>query len=116
MAFSFRPESRSPSTGFPSRYENRIATARFTLDGVQYSLAANDGPNSLHGGNKGFDKVVWKAETFENPNGVGLTFTYTSKDGEEGSPGNLNAKVTYTSPIKTSSFSTTKPRPTKPRP
>ena len=78
------------------RYANRIARARFTLDGVQYSLAANDGLNSLHGGNKGFNKVVWKAEPFENSKGVGVILTYTSKDGEEGYPGNLKVNVTYT--------------------
>lgn len=78
------------------RYANRIAKARFSVDGVPYTLAANDGPNCLHAGIKGFDKVVWKAEPFDNAKGVGLIFTYTSKDGEEGFPGNLTAKVTYT--------------------
>ena len=78
------------------RYANRIAKARFSLGGMQHALSANDGPNSLHGGNKGFDKVVWKAEPNENPNGVAIIFTYLSKDGEEGYPGNLNVKVTYT--------------------
>lgn len=77
------------------RYANRIAKARFTLDGVQYSLPANDGPNTLHGG-KGFDTVLWNTEPFENSKGVGLIFTRTSKDGEEGFPGNLKVKVTYT--------------------
>jgi aldose 1-epimerase len=87
------------------RYTNRIAEARFTLDGKQYSLAANDGLNSLHGGDRGFDKVVWKAEPLENPNGVGVIFTYLSKKGEEGLPGKFEgqgdlyafrSKCTYT--------------------
>jgi aldose 1-epimerase len=78
------------------RYANRIAGARFTLDGAVYSLAANGGPNSLHGGKNGFNKVVWKAEPFENAEGIGLILTYVSRDGEEGYPGNLSAKVTYT--------------------
>lgn len=78
------------------RYGNRIGNAKFTLDGVEYQLAANNGPNALHGGLKGFDKAVWKAESFETNQGVGVVFTHTSPDGEEAYPGNLTAKVTYT--------------------
>jgi len=63
------------------RYGNRIANARFTLDGKEYTLAKNDGPNTLHGGLKGFDKALWQAEPFENREGAGVIFTYTSKDG-----------------------------------
>jgi aldose 1-epimerase len=77
------------------RYGNRIAHGRFTLDGVEYKLAQNDGPNSLHGGLKGFDKVVWKALELAKQNSA-LELTYLSKDGEEGYPGNLSVKVTYT--------------------
>src|SRR4029078_1904637 len=66
------------------RVGNRIAGAKFTLDGKEYKLAANNGPKSLHRGKKGFDKVVWKAEPVEEKNAVGLKLTYQSPDGEEG--------------------------------
>jgi aldose 1-epimerase len=78
------------------RYANRIANGKFALDGVEYRLARNNGINSLHGGLKGFDKVLWHGEKFENNHGIGVVFTYTSKDGQEGYPGNLKATVTYT--------------------
>ena len=78
------------------RYGNRIGGAEFELDGQTYTLAANDGQNHLHGGVKGFDKVVWGGEPFENEGGVGVVFRYTSPGGEEGYPGNLQMEVTYT--------------------
>ena len=78
------------------RYGNRTGGAQFTLDGQTYKLAANNGPNSLHGGLKGFDKVVWKGEPFERDGDAGVVFTYTSPDGDEGFPGTLNVTVTYT--------------------
>ncbi len=77
------------------RYGNRIGGAQFELEGETYELAANNGPNHLHGGVQGFDKVVWNAEPFEDERGVGVVFTYTSPDGEEGYPGTLNVTVTY---------------------
>lgn len=76
------------------RYGNRIANAKFTLDGQTYSLAANNNGNSLHGGNKGYDKVIWKVE--KQAGDSSLQLTYNSKDGEEGYPGNLTVKVIYT--------------------
>lgn len=78
------------------RYGNRIGGAKFTLEGQAYTLAANNGPNSLHGGIKGFDKVVWTAKPEVTPDGPSLQLTYLSKDGEEGYPGNLNVTAVYT--------------------
>ena len=78
------------------RYGNRIAKGRFTLDGKEYTLAINNGPNALHGGLKGFDKVVWTPKILATPNGPSLELRYTSKAGEEGYPGNLSVVAVYT--------------------
>jgi aldose 1-epimerase len=78
------------------RYGNRIGKAQFTLDGQTYKLAANNGPNHLHGGVKGFDKVLWAGEIVESERGPAVAFSRTSPDGEEGYPGNLKVRVTYT--------------------
>lgn len=78
------------------RYGNRIAKARFSLGGKEYNLAANNGPNHLHGGPKGFHRVVWSGRSSTNADGASLALTYLSRDGEEGYPGNLNIKAVYT--------------------
>jgi aldose 1-epimerase len=78
------------------RYGNRIAKGRFTLNGVEYKLATNNGENSLHGGVKGFNKAVWKVRDVSDGQSPRLELTYLSKDGEEGYPGNLSVTVVYT--------------------
>ena len=77
------------------RYGNRIAKGKFSLNGREYTLARNNGENHLHGGLKGFDKVVWSAKEIKGKTGVGLSLSYVSKDGEEGYPGNLRVNVIY---------------------
>lgn len=90
-------ENGSPYFGaIIGRYGNRIANGKFAIDGEEYSLETNDGPNTLHGGEKGFDKVVWDVESSTSEDTATLKFSYTSKDGEGGYPGNLETTVTYT--------------------
>lgn len=89
----YRSSVKKPYLGATlGRYAGRIANGRFTLDGVEHLLAKNNGPNHNHGGVTGFDKVVWDAKQLRN----GVQFDYTSPDGEEGYPGTLKARVTYT--------------------
>lgn len=78
------------------RYANRIKEGKFTIDGTEYTLAINNEPNALHGGLKGFDKVIWDAESIETEYGAALVLTYISEDGEEGYPGKLGTEVIYT--------------------
>jgi aldose 1-epimerase len=86
-------EAKSPYFGaLVGRYANRIAAGKFSLDGNTYTLATNNGANSLHGGKKGFDKVVWNVKPLQ---GASAELSYTSPDGEEGYPGALNVKVVY---------------------
>ena len=90
-------ESNSPYFGaLIGRYGNRIKEGKFSLDGVEYTLAINNEENHLHGGLKGFDKVIWEVEEEVKESSASLILIYTSKDMEEGYPGNLDIKVTYT--------------------
>ncbi|MFN0107284.1 MAG: aldose epimerase family protein [Blastocatellia bacterium] len=88
---------RNPMFGaLVGRFGNRIANAKFSLNGVEHQLAPNSGGHHIHGGRKGFDKVVWQAKPLASKDGAALELNYLSKDGEEGYPGNLAVTVTYT--------------------
>ena len=90
-------QSESPYFGCTvGRVANRIARGEFELNSKKFKLAINNGPNTLHGGLKGFDKQIWKAEPFEKPSERGVVFTYTSADMEEGFPGTVDVQVVYT--------------------
>ena len=98
LGFDNLPQYIAQSPNFGSligRYGNRIAGAQFTLDGKTYTLAKNAGPNNMHGGPVGFDKVVWSAKTLNDGKGPGLVLTHVSPDGDQGFPGELKARVTY---------------------
>jgi len=89
-------EAKSPYYGSTvGRVANRICQGKFTLDGIEYTLAINNPPNHLHGGVKGWSKQVWAAETFKTDDTAGVIFRYTSPDGDEGYPGTVKAEVTY---------------------
>ena len=88
-------KNRSYIGALIGRYANRIGKGRFTLDGKSYALATNNNGNHLHGGLKGFDKVVWTAKSSVDKAGANLELGYLSRDGEEGYPGNLTVKVVY---------------------
>jgi aldose 1-epimerase len=88
-----KPQYLGVSVG---RYANRIAKGKFTLDGKQYTLAVNDGPNHLHGGKQGFDKVLWQIDSVKSGSPASVVMSYTSPDGEEGYPGTLKVTATYT--------------------
>ena len=97
LGFSNLKDYREKSPYFGStagRYANRIAKGKFSLNGKEYQLAVNNGVNHLHGGERGFDKIVWNAKIKDV--GTGVVFTMRSPDGDEGYPGNLVSKVTYT--------------------
>jgi aldose 1-epimerase len=95
---TFEPYLQNPPYfgALVGRYGNRIGHGQFKLDGIVYKLPKNNGDNTLHGGIRGFDKVVWAARDVSNGGVPAIELTYLSKDGEEGFPGNLNAIVTYT--------------------
>ncbi|AWB65077.1 galactose-1-epimerase [Saccharobesus litoralis] len=94
--FSEKYKANSPYFGCTvGRYAARIKDGKFTLDGVEYTLDTNDGPNHLHGGVEGFDKRLWQAETVENEQEIGVAFTLVSEDGDQGYPGKVNVGVTY---------------------
>jgi aldose 1-epimerase len=91
-----QPKNTSYFGALIGRYANRIAKGQFQLHGQLYHTPTNEGPNTLHGGLKGFDKQVWEAKPMQTPEGPSLQLHYLSKDGEEGFPGNLDVTVTYT--------------------
>src|SRR5260370_3069717 len=90
------PPAHRSSGATVGRVANRIARGTFTLDGHDYKLAVNNGPNSLHGGLKGFDKVAWKGEDVSGPDGPAVKLTYLRKNGDEGYPGKLSVAATHT--------------------